>query len=174
MQLFKVGSPSRAARGAAKPIVTVQEPMNWTWTDPFTIRPPSAGQRVTRAVSSHPETPQLSIPIHMFLLQKINEKLLTLQRFYNVVLLIPWYHQRDWSKMEGRDVGIHIHSRVLQITRNLTKSTSLLLLCHVASVMRHLGLGFKHGSVIWCGWWTTDELWTLFALCERVCVSYEG
>lgn len=93
MQLFKAGSPLRAARGAPKPIVTVQEPMNWTWTDPFTIRPPSAGQRVTRAVSNHPETPQLSIPIHMFLLQKINEKFLTLQPVCNVsIMLYRWFH----------------------------------------------------------------------------------
>lgn len=37
--------------------------------------------------------------------------------------------------------------------------------------MRHLGLGVKHsGSVICWGWWTTNELWTLFALCGRECV----
>lgn len=37
--------------------------------------------------------------------------------------------------------------------------------------MRHLGLGVKHsGSVIFWGWWTTNELWTLFALYGRECV----
>lgn len=34
-----------------------------------------------------------------------------LQRFYNAVLLIPCYQQRDWSEMESCDVGFHIHVR---------------------------------------------------------------
>lgn len=105
MLLFKAGSPSRAARCAL--VVTVREPVNWTWTDPFTIWPPPAGQRVTRAVSNHPETPQSSFPIHKFLLQTVNEISLTLQP----VLLIPCFQQRDWSEMESCDVGIHIHVR---------------------------------------------------------------
>lgn len=55
--------------------------MNWTWTDPVTIGPPSAGQRVTRAACNRP---QLSFPIQMFLLQKTNEKSLTSQLVCNV------------------------------------------------------------------------------------------
>lgn len=93
-------------------LVTVWEPMNWTWTDPFTIWPPPAGQRVTRADSNHPETPQSSLPIHKFLLQTINEISLTLQPVCNIsIMLSPCYQQRDWSEMESCDVGIHIHVR---------------------------------------------------------------
>lgn len=53
-------------------------------------------------------------------------------------------------------------------------SAASLLPRSVGSVMRYFGLGFKRGSVIWWGWWTVSELWTLFALYERlrVCVFW--
>lgn len=141
--------------------------MNWTWTDPVTVGPPSAGQRVTRAACNRP---QLSFPIRMFLLRKTNEKSLTSQPVCNVERRKGF---RGILSATGliRDGKLRFENSFSCAFANISQSE--LLLCHVASVMRYLGLGFKHGSVIWWGWWTTDELWTLFALCERVCVSYE-
>lgn len=126
MQLFKDGRPSRCV---SKAIVYDELNLN---------RPGHrwAGQRVTRAACNRP---RLSFPIQMCLLRKTNEKSLTLQPVCNVKDSVGFCLIRD-GKLRFED-------SYLCAFANISQSESLL--CHVASVMRYLGLGFKHGSVIW-------------------------